>query len=131
MVKNRKDSPENGSQTCSNMLAVFRREAHANFESLERNRVSNVSFTVASVGEVVILAIMVGILKGVHSDASTENNTKAFSILIAFAGGVWCECTVIGRLLKNDRLVQCSAHFHGSGSSSGAQAWRYRRVQRC
>ena len=91
MVKNRKDSPENGSQTCSNMLAVFRREAHANFESLERNRVSNVSFTVASVGEVVILAIMVGILKGVHSDASTENNTKAFSILIAFAGGVWCE----------------------------------------
>ena len=91
MVKNRKGSPENGSQTCSIMLAVFRREAHANFESLERNRVSNVSFTVASVGEVVILAIMVGILKGVHSDASTENNTKAFSILIAFAGGVWCE----------------------------------------
>ncbi|KAI0733564.1 MFS general substrate transporter [Fomitopsis betulina] len=67
-------------------------EEHANLESLERNRVSNISFAVCSVGEVVILAIMVGILKGLHSDASTETNTKAFSVLIAFAGGVWLLC---------------------------------------
>ena len=80
-------------------MSAPRLEEHANFESLERNRVSNLSFTVSSVGEVAILAIMVGILKGVHSDASTENNTKAFSILIAFAGGVWREC-----LLVNDSL---------------------------
>ena len=33
---------------------------------------------------------MVGILKGLKSDQSTENNTKAFSVLIAFSGGVWC-----------------------------------------
>lgn len=33
---------------------------------------------------------MVGILKALKSDESTENNTKAFSVLIAFAGGVWC-----------------------------------------
>lgn len=32
---------------------------------------------------------MVGILKGLKSDTSTENNTKAFSVLIAFSGGVW------------------------------------------
>lgn len=37
-----------------------------------------------------ILAIMVGILKGLKSDESVENNTQAFSVLIAFAGGVWC-----------------------------------------
>ena len=36
-----------------------------------------------------VLAIMVGILKALHSDESTENNTKAFSVLIAFSGGVW------------------------------------------
>jgi len=64
-------------------------EDHANFESLNRNRISNVSFAVASVGELVILAVMVGILKGLKSDASTENNTKAFSVLIAFSGAVW------------------------------------------
>jgi len=32
---------------------------------------------------------MVGILKGLHSEESTENNTKAFSVLIAFSGAVW------------------------------------------
>ena len=40
-------------------------------------------------GEIIILAVMVGILKGIKADASTENNTKAFSVLIAFSGGVW------------------------------------------
>ena len=65
-------------------------EEHAQFESLQRNRISNVSFAICSAGEIIILAVMVGILKGLKSDASTENNTKAFSVLIAFSGGVWC-----------------------------------------
>ena len=68
-------------------------EDHANFESLNRNRISNVSFAVASVGELVILAVMVGVLKGLKSDESTANNTKAFSVLIAFSGAVWREYT--------------------------------------
>ncbi|KAG6915764.1 hypothetical protein DXG01_009969 [Tephrocybe rancida] len=69
-------------------------EEHAKLESLSRNRISNMSFTISSVGEVIILAVMVGILKGVKSDESTENNTKAFSILIAFSGGVWLLCAI-------------------------------------
>ncbi|KAM5537217.1 hypothetical protein V8D89_009150 [Ganoderma adspersum] len=64
-------------------------EEHADLESMERNRISNVSFAISSAGEIIILAVMVGILKGLKSDASTENNTKAFSVLIAFSGGVW------------------------------------------
>lgn len=74
-------------------MTVFhlnRPEDHASFESLQRNRISNVSFAVCSAGEILILAVMVGILKALKSDESTENNTKAFSVLIAFAGGVWC-----------------------------------------
>ena len=63
-------------------------------DSLERNRLSNISFAVQSATEVVILAVMVGILKGVHSDESVEKNTKAFSILIAFSGAIWRESTV-------------------------------------
>lgn len=45
---------------------------------------------------------MVGILKGLHSDASTETNTKAFSVLIAFAGGVWRE---FGNILKDRHIA--------------------------
>jgi MFS-type transporter involved in bile tolerance (Atg22 family) len=52
------------------------------------------SFTISSLGEIIVLAIMVGILKGVKSDDSTENNTKAFSILIAFSGAVWLVCSL-------------------------------------
>lgn len=66
-------------------------DSHAKFTSISRNRVSNISFTIQSVGEVLILAVMVGILKGLKSDSSTEANTKAFSVLIAFSGGVWGE----------------------------------------
>ncbi|KAJ7364434.1 autophagy-related protein 22-like protein [Mycena albidolilacea] len=69
-------------------------EDHTLLTSLSRNRISNMSFTICSLGEIVVLAIMVGILKGVKSDASTENNTKAFSILIAFSGAVWLVCAL-------------------------------------
>ncbi|THH15564.1 hypothetical protein EW146_g4938 [Bondarzewia mesenterica] len=70
---------------------------HADFESLSRNRVSNVSFAVCSAGEIIILAVMVGIIKALKAEQSTENNTKAFSVLIAFSGGVWRRCWVLGR----------------------------------
>ncbi|KAI8980030.1 MFS general substrate transporter [Trametes punicea] len=76
---------------------------HADYESLERNRISNISFAVCSAGEIVILAIMVGILKGLKSDASTENNTKAFSALIAFSGGVWLLCALPWFFLEKRR----------------------------
>ncbi|KAI0833634.1 autophagy-related protein 22-like protein [Trametes gibbosa] len=76
---------------------------HADFESMERNRISNISFAVCSAGEIIILAIMVGILKGLKSDASTENNTKAFSVLIAFSGGVWLICALPWFFLEKRR----------------------------
>ena len=71
-------------------ICACREKEHADYESLQRNRISNVSFAVCSAGEILILAVMVGILKGLRSDESTENNTRAFSVLIAFSGGVWC-----------------------------------------
>ncbi|KAJ8503031.1 hypothetical protein ONZ45_g11211 [Pleurotus djamor] len=76
---------------------------HANFESLSRNRISNVSFAVCSLGEVIILAVMVGILKALKSDESTANNTKAFSVLIAFSGGVWLLCAIPWFLFEKRR----------------------------
>ncbi|KAI0636058.1 autophagy-related protein 22-like protein [Trametes polyzona] len=78
-------------------------DEHAAYESMERNRISNISFAVCSAGEIVVLAIMVGILKGLKSDASTENNTKAFSALIAFSGGVWLLCALPWFFLEQRR----------------------------
>lgn len=58
-------------------------------DEFERSRLSNVSFYIQSVGEVVILAIIVGIMFGVKVDDSAENNNWGLSVLIAFATAVW------------------------------------------
>ncbi len=55
----------------------------------ERSRLSNVSFYIQSVGEVVILAIIVGIMFGVHVNDSVDANNWGLSVLIAFATAVW------------------------------------------
>jgi hypothetical protein len=67
-------------------ICTHRQQEHAEFESLQRNRVSNMSFAVCSAGEIVILVLMVAILKAINSDESVEKNTKAISIVIAFSG---------------------------------------------
>ncbi|KAL7900689.1 autophagy-related protein 22-like protein [Trichoderma sp. SZMC 28014] len=58
-------------------------------DEMERSRLSNVSFYIQSVGEVVILAIIVGIMFGVKVDDSVDNNNWGLSVLIAFATAVW------------------------------------------
>jgi len=67
---------------------------HAALESLQRNRLSNMSLVVSSIGEVIILAIMVGILKGINADASVDNNTRGFSAIIAFSAAAWLACAI-------------------------------------
>jgi hypothetical protein len=65
-------------------------DEHFRFESLARNRISNISLATSSAVQILILAIMYGILKAVKSDTSVENNTKAFNVLLALCGGVLC-----------------------------------------
>ncbi|CAK5268199.1 unnamed protein product [Mycena citricolor] len=78
-------------------------EEHAALTSLSRNRISNISFTVSSLGEIIILVVMVGIIKGLNAGASTANNTKAFSVLIAFSGAVWLLCALPWFVLEKRR----------------------------
>lgn len=58
-------------------------------DSLKRSEISNMAFYIQSVGEIVILAIIVGIMFGVRVNDSVENNNWGLSVLIAFATGVW------------------------------------------
>jgi MFS-type transporter involved in bile tolerance (Atg22 family) len=58
-------------------------------DEMERSRLSNIAFYVQSLTEIVILAIIVGIMFGVHVTASTANNNWGLSVLIAFATAVW------------------------------------------
>ena len=65
------------------------REEYDYADTLQRSRLSNMAFYIQSLGEIVILAIIVGILFGVNVNASQENNNWGLSVLIAFATGVW------------------------------------------
>ena len=65
------------------------REQYDYADTMMRSRLANVSFYVQSVGEIFILAIIVGIMFGLHVNASEANNNWGLSVLIAFASGVW------------------------------------------
>lgn len=69
-------------------ILFYSADEHAAFETLSRNRFSNISSTVSSVGEMIVLYIVVGILKGMKAEKSIENSTKTFRVLIAFIGAV-------------------------------------------
>ncbi|WWD16286.1 hypothetical protein CI109_100712 [Kwoniella shandongensis] len=68
-------------------------KTHDNLDMLARNRLANVSFLVCSIGELVILAILAGILVGVIND-DPNSNTKALSIVCAYSAGVWILCAI-------------------------------------
>ena len=58
-------------------------------DMMQRSRLSNMAFYIQSLGEIVILAVIVGVLYGVNVNASVANNNWGLSVLIAFATGVW------------------------------------------
>ncbi|KAI1498587.1 autophagy-related protein 22-like protein [Biscogniauxia marginata] len=72
-------------------------------DEVERSRLSNVAFYIQSVGEVVILAIIVGILFGVNVNASTEANNWGLSVLIAFATACWVALSIPWFVLEKKR----------------------------
>lgn len=61
---------------------------------LARNRLANVSFFVCSVGELVVLGILAGILQAIVIPDDTESNTRALSVVCAYSAGVWIVCAM-------------------------------------
>ena len=65
------------------------REEYEFTDSMKRNEISNQAFYIQSLGEIVILAVIVGIMFGLRVNESEERNNWGLSVLIAFATGVW------------------------------------------
>ena len=75
-------------------------------DSLQRSRLSNMAFYIQSCGEIIILALIVGVLFGVHVTASEANNNYGLSALIAFATGVWLLLAIPWFILEKRRPGQ-------------------------
>ena len=68
---------------------IITRDEYDYEDTMQRSRLSNIAFYVQSCGEIIILAVIVGVLYGVDVRASEANNNWGLSVLIAFATGVW------------------------------------------
>lgn len=75
-------------------------------DTLQRSRLSNIAFYIQSCGEIVILAVIVGVLYGVKVQASEANNNYGLSVLIAFATGVWLLLAIPWFVLEKRRPGQ-------------------------
>ncbi|KAL8934899.1 MAG: hypothetical protein Q9211_004994, partial [Gyalolechia sp. 1 TL-2023] len=79
------------------------REQYDHVDMMQRSRLANMAFYVQSCGEIVILAVIVGILFAVNVRASEANNNWGLSVLIAFATGVWLLLAIPWFLLEKRR----------------------------
>ena len=75
-------------------------------DTMQRSRLSNMAFYIQSLGEIVILAVIVGVLFGVNVNASAEANSWGLSVLIAFATGVWLLLSIPWFVLEKRRPGQ-------------------------
>ncbi|KAG5986391.1 hypothetical protein E4U54_005448 [Claviceps lovelessii] len=91
-----------GARTAYENGDITRRELDKQDE-LERSRLSNVGFCIQSVGEVVILAIIVGIMSALKVDESTANNNWGLSVLITFATACWLALSLPWFVLEKTR----------------------------
>ena len=75
-------------------------------DTMQRSKLANMAFYIQSCGEIVILAVIVGILYGVNVRASDARNNWGLSVLIAFATGVWLLLAIPWFVLEKRRPGQ-------------------------
>lgn len=85
---------------------LISRDEYDYADTLQRSRLANMAFYIQSCGEIVILAVIVGILFGVNVQASEANNNWGLSVLIAFATGVWLLLAIPWFVLEKRRPGQ-------------------------
>ena len=75
-------------------------------DMMQRSRLSNMAFYTQSLGELVILAAIVGVLYGINVRASQSANNWGLSVLIAFATGIWMLLAIPWFVLEKRRPGQ-------------------------
>jgi MFS-type transporter involved in bile tolerance (Atg22 family) len=96
-LKNKAEDYVNGTIT---------RDEYDEADMMKRSQFANMAFYIQSVGEIVILAIIVGIMFGLDVNASEANNNWGLSVLIAFASGVWLLLSIPWFIIEKRRPGQ-------------------------
>ena len=88
------------------MAGTITRDEYDRADTMKRSQLANVAFYIQSLGEIVILAVIVGIMFALDVNASEANNNWGLSVLIAFVSGVWLLLSIPWFLLEKRRPGQ-------------------------
>ncbi|KAL2858460.1 MFS general substrate transporter [Aspergillus pseudoustus] len=86
LARNTRDMREKADEY---MRGTLSRDDYDFADTMKRSQLANTAFYIQSLAEIIILAVIVGIMFGVGINASAAKNNWGLSILIAFASGVW------------------------------------------
>ncbi len=75
-------------------------------DSMKRNQINNIGECVCGVGQIPLIAIGIGILYGLHSNASTANNNWALCVLVAWTSVYWLLLAIPWFVLEKKRPGQ-------------------------
>lgn len=101
-----RNTPESRLKAEEYTAGTITRDEYDFADSVQRSRLSNMAFYIQSLGEIVILAIIVGVMFGVHVNDSQANNSYGLSVLIAFATGMWVLLAIPWFVLEKRRPGQ-------------------------
>lgn len=82
------------------------REEYDTVDSLKRNEIINMGLFYDGVGQIPLIAIGIGILYGLHANASITNNNWALSVLIAWTSAYWIMTAIPWFVLEKRRPGQ-------------------------
>ena len=104
---------------------IISREKYDFVDSMKRNEICNMGLYVSGIGEIVVVAIGIGILYGVNSNASEANNNWGLSVLIAWGSAVWLILAIPWFILEKRRPGQ---PLPPGKSVVSAGLWQLRRA---
>ena len=84
-----RNTPEMKEKADSYVAGAITRDEYDYADSMTRSRLANVAYIIQSFTEVIILAVIIGIMFGLKVTASEANNNWGFSVLIAFGTAIW------------------------------------------
>lgn len=101
-----RNTPEMKDKADSYVAGAITRDEYDYADSMTRSGLANVAYIIQSLTEVIILAVIIGIMFGLKVTASEANNNWGFSVLIAFGTAIWLVVSLPWFFLEKHRPGQ-------------------------
>jgi MFS-type transporter involved in bile tolerance (Atg22 family) len=101
-----RNTPEVKAKAEAYVAGTITRQEYDYADSLMRSRLSNVAYVIQSVAEVIVLAIIIGVMFALKVKQSEANNNWGLSVIIAIGSAVWLVVSIPWFFLEKRRPGQ-------------------------